>query len=97
MMSRLTTRYWRSAFGARWSARPKEVARRLAKPWRPNSRFVSYGDYRSIDDLISFDSLTAYGTFGTRLTEDSDGVANFTLAQAQRLILAEGGSVPARG
>jgi hypothetical protein len=39
--------------------------------------------------LISFASLAAYEDYRARLLHDSDGAANFALAQKERFILAE--------
>jgi hypothetical protein len=39
--------------------------------------------------LISFESLAAYETYRTRLKTDSEGAANFELAQKERFILSE--------
>src|ERR1700732_3583720 len=39
--------------------------------------------------LISFVSLAAYEDYRARLLHDSDGAANFALAQKERFILAE--------
>jgi hypothetical protein len=39
--------------------------------------------------LIGFDSLASYEAYRTRLKADPDGRANFTMAQAKRLILRE--------
>jgi hypothetical protein len=39
--------------------------------------------------LISFDSLSAYEAYRTRLKADPEGAANFRLAQEQRFILSE--------
>jgi hypothetical protein len=39
--------------------------------------------------LIAFDSLAAYEAYRARLRNDSEGRANFELAQAQRFILRE--------
>ncbi|WP_020407967.1 NIPSNAP family protein [Hahella ganghwensis] len=39
--------------------------------------------------LIRFDSLAEYEAYRQRLKVDSDGSANFTLAQTQRFILRE--------
>jgi hypothetical protein len=39
--------------------------------------------------LISFDSLAAYEAYRARLKADSEGAANFRLAQAKRFILSE--------
>ncbi len=39
--------------------------------------------------LISFQSLAAYEDYRLRLLRDSDGAANFALAQKERFILAE--------
>jgi hypothetical protein len=39
--------------------------------------------------LIGFDSLASYEAYRTRLRADPEGRANFTMAQAKRLILRE--------
>jgi hypothetical protein len=39
--------------------------------------------------LISFASLAAYETYRARLKSDSEGAANFALAQTERFILSE--------
>jgi hypothetical protein len=39
--------------------------------------------------LISFASLAAYEAYRARLKADSEGAANFTLAQKERFILSE--------
>jgi hypothetical protein len=39
--------------------------------------------------LIAFDSLAAYETYRARLKSDPEGMANFAMAQDQRLILRE--------
>ena len=39
--------------------------------------------------VIAFDSLAAYETYRARLKADPDGIANFAMAQRQRLILRE--------
>jgi hypothetical protein len=39
--------------------------------------------------LISFESLAAYETYRARLKTDSEGAANFELAQKERFILSE--------
>ncbi len=39
--------------------------------------------------LISFDSLASYESYRARLRSDPAGVANFTMAEDQRFILAE--------
>jgi hypothetical protein len=39
--------------------------------------------------LISFESLAAYETYRARLKADSDGAANFRLAEEHRFILSE--------
>jgi NIPSNAP len=52
--------------------------------WMPHEGTdnIAYG-------LISFDSLAAYETYRARLKADSEGAANFRLAQEQRFILSE--------
>ena len=39
--------------------------------------------------LIAFESLAAYETYRKRLREDTEGRANFAMAQSKRLILRE--------
>ena len=39
--------------------------------------------------LISFESLAAYEAYRARLKSDSEGAANFALAQKERFILSE--------
>jgi NIPSNAP len=39
--------------------------------------------------LISFESLAAYETYRARLKSDSEGAANFALAQTERFIVSE--------
>ena len=39
--------------------------------------------------LISFESLAAYEAYRARLRADSEGVANFAMAQKERFILSE--------
>jgi NIPSNAP len=39
--------------------------------------------------LISFESLAAYEAYRVRLRTDPDGVANFRMAEEERLILGE--------
>jgi len=39
--------------------------------------------------LIAFDSLAAYETYRARLRSDSEALANFALAQSNRIILRE--------
>ena len=39
--------------------------------------------------LIAFDSLAAYETYRALLKSDPEGMANFAMAQTQRLILRE--------
>jgi len=39
--------------------------------------------------LISFESLAAYEAYRARLRDDKEGMANFTLAEEQKFILAE--------
>jgi NIPSNAP len=52
--------------------------------WMPHegTNNIAYG-------LISFASLAAYETYRERLKHDSEGAANFALAQQERFILAE--------
>jgi hypothetical protein len=39
--------------------------------------------------LISFDSLAAYEAYRTRIRADTEGAANFGMAESERFILAE--------
>lgn len=39
--------------------------------------------------IIGFESLAAYETYRSRLRNDPDGIANFTFAERERLILRE--------
>ena len=39
--------------------------------------------------LISFDSLAAYEAYRARIRADSEGAANFAMAESERFILAE--------
>lgn len=39
--------------------------------------------------MIGFDSLAAYETYRARLRGDPEGIANFTFAERERLILRE--------
>jgi hypothetical protein len=52
--------------------------------WMPHEGTdnIAYG-------LISFASLAAYEAYRARLKSDSEGAANFALAQTERLILSE--------
>jgi NIPSNAP len=52
--------------------------------WMPHEGTdnIAYG-------LISFASLAAYETYRARLKSDSEGAANFALAQTERLIVSE--------
>jgi hypothetical protein len=52
--------------------------------WMPHegSDNVAYG-------LISFASLAAYEAYRARLKSDSEGAANFALAQTERFIVSE--------
>ena len=52
--------------------------------WMPHegTNNIAYG-------LISFDSLAAYEAYRARLRADPDGIANFGVAEDERLILAE--------
>jgi hypothetical protein len=52
--------------------------------WMPHEGTdnIAYG-------LISFDSLAAYEAYRARLKSDSEGAANFALAQKERFILSE--------
>ncbi|MCW3474897.1 NIPSNAP family protein [Rhodovastum sp. RN2-1] len=52
--------------------------------WMPHegTNNIAYG-------LISFDSLAAYETYRARLRADTEGNANFVMAETEKLILAE--------
>ena len=52
--------------------------------WMPHEGTdnIAYG-------LISFASLAAYEAYRTRLKSDSEGTANFALAQKERFIVSE--------
>jgi hypothetical protein len=52
--------------------------------WMPHEGTdnIAYG-------LISFESLAAYEAYRARLKSDSEGAANFALAQTERFILSE--------
>ena len=52
--------------------------------WMPHEGTdnIAYG-------LISFASLAAYEAYRTRLKSDSEGAANFALAQTERFIVSE--------
>jgi hypothetical protein len=39
--------------------------------------------------LVSFDSLSSYEAYRTRLRDDAEGAANFRFAEEQRFILSE--------
>jgi hypothetical protein len=71
-------------YAQRWLEIIPRCGGRLDGYWVPHegTNNIAYG-------LISFESLAAYEAYRARIKADTDGHANFELAQAQKFILAE--------
>ena len=77
----------------------REAFRRYAEAWgriipRCGGHLIGYflpheGSNDVAWGLIGFDSLAAYERYRSRLKTDTEGRANFELAQSQRFILRE--------
>ncbi len=72
------------AYARRWLSIIPKCGGDLIGYWMPHegTNNIAYG-------LISFESLAAYEAYRARLKGDSEGAANFRVAQEQHLILAE--------
>ena len=72
------------AYARRWSAIIPRCGGDLLGYWMPHegTNNIAYG-------LISFESLAAYEAYCARLRADTEGMANFSTAEEQRLIVAE--------
>jgi hypothetical protein len=72
------------AYARRWLEIIPKCGGDLVGYWLPHegSNNIAYG-------LISFPSLAEYEAYRARLRDDSEGQANFRVAEAQRFILAE--------
>ena len=71
-------------YARRWLKIIPQCGGDLVGYWMPHEGTdnIAYG-------LISFDSLAAYEAYRARLKSDSEGAANFALAQKERFILSE--------
>ena len=71
-------------YARKWLSIIPRCGGQLLGYWMPHegTNNIAYG-------LISFDSLSEYEAYRTRLRSDPEGVANFASAEAQKLILAE--------
>ena len=72
------------AYAKRWLSIIPRCGGGLVGYWMPHegTNDVAYG-------LVTFDSLAAYEEYRAQLRADEEGAANFRLAEAERLILAE--------
>ena len=72
------------AYARRWLEIIPKCGGDLVGYWLPHegTNNIAFG-------LISFPSLAEYETYRARLRSDSEGQANFRVAEAQRFILAE--------
>lgn len=72
------------AYARRWLQIIPACGGDLIGYWMPHegTNDVAYG-------LISFDSLASYEAYRARLRADPDGMANFSFAEQERLILGE--------
>ena len=73
------------AYARNWLTIIPKCGGEIVGCWLPHEGTdnIAYG-------LISFASLAAYEAYRARLKSDSEGAANFMLAQTERLILSEG-------
>jgi hypothetical protein len=71
-------------YARRWLTIIPACGGKLDGYWMPHegTNNIAFG-------LISFDSLGQYETYRSRLRADEAGVANFSLAEEKRFILAE--------
>ena len=71
-------------YAKRWLAIIPKCGGDLVGYWMPHEGTdnIAYG-------LISFPSLAAYEAYRARLKADSEGMANFAMAQKERFILCE--------
>jgi hypothetical protein len=71
-------------YARRWLKLIPKCGGNVVGYWMPHegTNTIAYG-------LISFESLAAYETYRERLKADSEGAANFSLAQQKRFILSE--------
>ena len=72
------------AYARRWLTIIPKCGGDLLGYWMPHE-----GTNNIAFALISFDSLAAYESYRARLRADSAGIANFTFAEENKLILAE--------
>ena len=72
------------AYARRWIQIIPACGGGLIGYWMPHegTNDVAYG-------LISFESLASYEAYRARLRADPDGMANFSFAEQERLILGE--------
>ena len=72
------------AYARRWLDIIPKCGGDLVGYWMPHegTDTIAYG-------LISFESLAAYEAYRARLKSDSEGAANFALAQTERFIVSE--------
>jgi len=71
-------------YARRWLTIIPKCGGNVVGYWLPHEGTdnIAYG-------LISFDSLTAYEAYRTRLKADGEGAVNFGFAQKERFILSE--------
>jgi len=72
------------AYARRWLDIIPKCGGKVVGYWMPHegTDTIAYG-------LISFESLAAYEAYRTRLKADSEGAANFAVAQKERFIVCE--------
>lgn len=71
-------------YARRWLAIIPKCGGTLVGYWMPHE-----GTNNIVFGVISFDSLAAYEAYRTRLKADPEAIANFKIAQQERLILGE--------
>ena len=71
-------------YARRWLAIIPRCGGDLVGYWMPHE-----GTSNIAYALISFESLAAYEAYRARLRDDAEGMANFSFAEENRLILAE--------
>ena len=71
-------------YARRWLTIIPKCGGNLVGYWMPHE-----GTNNIVFGVISFDSLAAYEAYRTRLKADPEAIANFKIAQQERLILGE--------
>ena len=72
------------AYARRWLTIIPKCGGDLVGYWMPHE-----GTNNVVFGIISFESLAAYEAYRTRLKADPEAIANFKIAQTERLILGE--------